>query len=59
MLTTKQLKIKELRECIDMLESVDVKQQRAFEGKAMSWDNHNALQSMIEDFEAEIKELLE
>jgi chromosome condensin MukBEF ATPase and DNA-binding subunit MukB len=57
MLTPTQ-KLQYLQDCVALLEDVDAKQQAAVDGD-ICWENHQRIQALIEDFEADIAELAE
>jgi len=48
-----------LRMCIELLEEVDALQQEALGDSDVCYANHNKLQDLIEDFEADVAELSE
>ena len=51
---TNQEKIQRLQDCIALLENVDSMQQAALGDSDVAYDNHNRIQNLIEDFEADI-----
>ena len=54
---TAQEKLQRLQDCVALLQDVDVMQQAALGDSDVCEDNHNRLQGLIEDFEADIEEL--
>ena len=56
MLTNSE-KIERLKMCIAMLEDVDAMQQVALGDSDVCYANHNKLQDLIEDFEADVESL--
>lgn len=57
-LTNKE-KAARLEMCVAMLQDVDAMQQAALGDSDVCYANHNKLQDLIEDFEADIAELKE
>lgn len=56
---SKQEKLHRLEDCVAMLQDVDAMQQAALGDSDVCYTNHNKLQDLIEDFEADIAELKE
>lgn len=56
MLSTQE-KIQRLQDCIALLEDVDAMQQAALGDSDVCYANHNKLQELIEDFEADVESL--
>ena len=56
MLTNKE-KAARLEMCVAMLQDVDAMQQAALGDSDVCYENHNRIQDLIEDFEADIEEL--
>jgi hypothetical protein len=56
---TRQEQIERLQDCIALLEDVDAKQQAALGESDVCFDNHNRIQELIEDFEADVASLSE
>jgi hypothetical protein len=56
MLTDKE-KSERLRMCIALLHDVDAMQQTALGDSDVCYANHNKLQELIEDFEADVQDL--
>lgn len=56
---TKQEQIERLQDCIALLEDVDAKQQAALGASDVTYDNHNRIQDLIFDFQADIDVLTE
>lgn len=54
---TKQEQIERLQDCIALLEDVDAKQQAALGASDVTYDNHNRIQDLIFDFQADIEVL--
>lgn len=54
-----QEKLQRLQDCVAMLQDVDAMQQAALGDSDVCYANHNKLQELIEDFEADIAELQE
>lgn len=54
---TKQEKLQRLQDCIALLQDVDAMQQAALGASDVCYANHNKLQELIEDFEADVEEL--
>jgi hypothetical protein len=54
---TRQEQIERLQDCIALLEDVDAKQQAALGESDVCFDNHNRIQELIEDFEADVASL--
>ena len=48
-------KIQRLQDCIALLEDVDAMQQAAIGDSDVAYDNHNRIQDLIEDFEADLE----
>lgn len=53
---TREQKIEKLKRAAELLHEVNCLQQEVIEGD-VCYENHNRLESMIEDFEADIEEL--
>lgn len=58
MLTAKE-KAARLEMCVALLQDVDAMQQAALGDSDVCYDNHNRIQDLIEDLEADIAELKE
>ena len=56
MLSNKE-KAERLRMCIALLEDVDAMQQAALGASDVCYANHNKLQELVEDFEADVEAL--
>lgn len=56
---TNQEKLERLQMCVAMLQDVDAMQQAALGASDVCYENHNRIQDLIEDFEADIAELSE
>ena len=56
---TDQEKLQRLQDCVALLQDVDAMQQAALGSSDVCYANHNKLQELIEDFEADIAELSE
>jgi hypothetical protein len=56
---TKQEQIERLQDCIALLEDVDARQQAALGASDVTYDNHNRIQDLIFDFQADIDVLTE
>ena len=56
MLSNKE-KLERLEMCVAMLQDVDAMQQAALGASDVCYENHNRIQDLIEDFEADIEEL--
>ena len=56
MLSNKE-KLERLEMCVAMLQDVDAMQQTAIGPSDVCYANHNKIQELIEDFEADIEEL--
>ena len=54
-----QEKVERLKMCIALLQDVDAMQQAALGDSDVCYANHNKLQDLIEDFEADVAELSE
>lgn len=54
---SKQEKIQRLQDCIALLHDVDAMQQTALGDSDVCYANHNKLQELIEDFEADVESL--
>ena len=54
---TNQEKLERLQMCVAMLQDVDAMQQAALGASDVCYENHNRIQDLIEDFEADIEEL--
>jgi hypothetical protein len=52
-----QEKIQRLQDCIALLADVDAMQQAALGDSDVCYANHNKLQELIEDFEADLESL--
>ena len=52
-----QEKVERLKMCIALLQDVDAMQQAAIGPSDVCYDNHNRIQDLIEDFEADVEEL--
>lgn len=52
---TNQEKIQRLQDCIALLQDVDAMQQTAIGDSDVAYDNHNRIQDLIEDFEADLE----
>lgn len=56
---TTQEKLQRLQDCVALLQDVDAMQQAALGESDVCYDNHNRIQELIEDFEADIESLKE
>ena len=54
---TNQQKVERLEMCVALLQDVDAMQQTALGASDVCYENHNRIQDLIEDFEADIEEL--
>lgn len=54
---TNQQKVERLEMCVALLQDVDAMQQAALGASDVCYENHNRIQDLIEDFEADIEEL--
>ena len=54
MLSTQE-KIQRLQDCIALLQDVDAMQQAAIGDSDVAYDNHNRIQDLIDDFEADLE----
>lgn len=54
---TKEEKIARLQDCVAFLHDVDAMQQAVLGESDVCYDNHNRIQSLIDDFETDIAEL--
>ena len=54
---TNAQKAARLEMCVAMLQDVDAMQQAALGASDVCYENHNRIQDLIEDFEADIEEL--
>jgi|LauGreDrversion4_2_1035121.scaffolds.fasta_scaffold357880_2 hypothetical protein len=52
---TKQEKLQRLQDCVALLQDVDAMQQTALGDSDVTYDNHNRIQDLIFDFEADIE----
>ncbi len=54
---TQQEKIQRLQDCIALLSDVDAMQQAVFGAEPECYDNHNALEELIDQFSEKLEEL--
>lgn len=52
---TNQEKLQRLQDCVALLQDVDAMQQTALGDSDVAYDNHNRIQDLIFDFEADIE----